>query len=561
MKYILIAAAVLLSAIQSKAQTIDEARTKIYYHRYESAKALLKQMIAKGEEVPDASYWLGTLYINQQMPDSAAVVLNNGLQYFNQHDLSKKKYPLIHIGQAYLLLEQDKKAEARKLAEDALEATRYKDVTALWAAARANIDSKNGDRNWALELLDKAIKRDKDNPQLYTAKGDAYRKFINGSEAVQNYMKAYAIDPHYAEAMYREGMVYKTQDNDEVYTKRFLKAVEMDSLYLPAIYELYIYYFYRDLSKAGEWLSAYIRNSDATVQHDYLTADYLYLNKKYSKALGKAAALIASEGQNVQPRIYKLMAYSQAALNDSAAAGTSMKKYFEVQLPEEFVPQDYDLMAKLAVQNTGDKSAAIEWYGKGLQLATKPEARIAYMTSLAETEKELGNFAKEAAWREQIYTTKTEPSNLDVYRWGVAVYMSRNYHKADSIFAMYTQKYPEQLYGYLWQARSNAAIDTAMEKGLAVPYYIKLAEIAGKDSVNNKYVLLDAYGYLGSYEANITKDYSAALQYFEKILLMEPDNEQTLKYAALLKEWIGEGKGTKDTEETPVQPVETKQKD
>lgn len=542
MKYIVLSFTMLFLAGTSKAQTLEDAQAYIYYQRYETAKAVLKSMIAKGSHMPDAAYWLGAVYMTEKKPDSAGQAINNGIKYFDEHNLSKKKFPLIHIGYAHLLLENGRKEEARQLMEDALDASRYKDVTALWAAARANIDSRNGDRNWAIELLDKAIKRDKNNPALYTAKGDAYRKFINGSEAVQNYMKAYAVDPHYAEAMYKEGRVYKTQDNDAVFTDRFRKAVAMDSLYLPAIYDLYIYYFYHDLKKAGSYLAAYIRNSDVSVQHDYLTADYLYLDKKYTEAINKANQLIAAEGTNVQPRIYKMIAYSQAALQDSVAAGEAMKKYFAAQLPEELVPQDYDLMAKLATQNTGDRSAALEWYRKALQNANKPETRLTYMTSLAETQKELGNFARESAWREKIYETKKEPSNLDIFRWGVAVYMSHNYEKADSIFTLYAEKYPDQVYGHLWLARSNAAIDTAMEKGLAIPHYLKLVEVAAKDSVANKYVLLDAYGYLGAYEANTTKNYPQALQYFEKILLIEPENEQTLAYTALLKKWIGEGK-------------------
>lgn len=547
MKYITVTALVLSGIMQQAgAQTIGEARTLIYYQRYESAKAALNSMIARGDNSADAAYWLGEIYMKQGQPDSAAQVFRKGLDYFAANNLSKKKYPLIHIGQAHWLLDNGNREEAQQMMESALDASRYKDVDALWAAARANIDSKNGDRNKALELLNRAIGRDKNNPALYTAMGDAYRKFINGSSAVENYMKAYAVDPHYAEAMYREGMVYKTQNNDAVFTDRFAKAVAMDSLYIPAIYELYLYYFYHDLGKAGQYLSAYIRHSDATVQHDYLTADYLYLNKKYTEAIGKANALIASEGDRVQPRLYKMIAYSKAALDDSAAAGQAMQKYFALQLPEELVPQDYDLMAALVAQNSGNPADALEWYGRGLQQAKTPEERLRYMTSLAETQKDLRNYTSEADWRQKIYMEKKEPSNLDMYRWGVAVYMAKNYPMADSLFALYSAKYPDQVYGHLWQARSRAAIDTSMEQGLAVPHFQKLVEVAVKDSVANKYVLLEAYGYLGSYEANVTKDYPRALQYFEKILQVEPGNEQTVKYAELLRKWIGEGKGEPD---------------
>jgi hypothetical protein len=90
----------------------------------------------------------------------------------------------------------------------------------------------------------------------------------------------------------------------------------------------------------------------------------------------------------------------------------------------------------------------------------------------------------------------------------------------------------------LWRARSNALIDTAMAEGLAVPHYIKLIDVAGKEVDKNKATLLGAYGYLGTYEANIKKDFTASLAYFEKMLELDPGNADATKYAELLREWV-----------------------
>ena len=91
------------------------------------------------------------------------------------------------------------------------------------------------------------------------------------------------------------------------------------------------------------------------------------------------------------------------------------------------------------------------------------------MITLADLQKEMGNREREAVWRENIYLNKEHPSNLHIYNWGLALYGDENYQKADSVFAIYEDKYPEQIYGYLWSAGSNALLDTTMEKGLAVP--------------------------------------------------------------------------------------------
>jgi hypothetical protein len=155
----------------------------------------------------------------------------------------------------------------------------------------------------------------------------------------------------------------------------------------------------------------------------------------------------------------------------------------------------------------------------------------------------LGNRERESVWRERVYQNKKSPTNLDIYKWGMALYFDQKFEKADSVFALYEAKYPEQIHGYLWRARSNASMDTTMEKGLAVPHYKGLVEVAIKDSVTNKPVLLTAYQYLGAYEANVTKDYGASLDYYSRILALNPEDTEAEKNAKILAKWIQDGKG------------------
>ena len=64
-------------------------------------------------------------------------------------------------------------------------------------------------------------------------------------------------------------------------------------------------------------------------------------------------------------------------------------------------------------------------------------------------------------------------------------------------------------------ARSNTVIDSTMENGLAIPHYQKVIEIAQKDTTNktNRKFLMEAYGYIAAYEANIEKDYDDAIEF------------------------------------------------
>ena len=50
--------------------------------------------------------------------------------------------------------------------------------------------------------------------------------------------------------------------------------------------------------------------------------------------------------------------------------------------------------------------------------------------------------------------------------------------------------------------------------------------------------MIQAYGYLATYEANMEKDYPEAVNYFEKVLEVDPSNEEAKKYISVLEQRI-----------------------
>ena len=527
----------------ANSQIIDEAKKQLYYQNFETAKNILQSVIKQNDASPDAWYWLGEIYLQEKNIDFAKKILENKVGQLSAENSSLKQNPLIFIGWAHLLLDSGLKQQAREQMVKVLEATKYKDPAALLAVANANINSKNGDSLWAVELLEKAVKRDKKNPEIYTALGDAYRKIVDGSNAILSYNKALQINPSYAEAMFKKGRIYKTQKNVEIYLDRFSKAIQADSMYTPALYELYYYYYFTDVVKAKQFLTKYIANSEPSPKHAYMIADLDYVSQNWNLAIKEAKAILTQEGSSAQPRLYKMVAYSQAALGDSSTALNNMNLYFEKQNDSSMVAKDFEMKATLLEHVNPDKSLAIEWYKKALGLVQDKVESVSYMINVADLQKQLGNSDREAEWRGKIYELKESPTNLDIYKWGMALYLGKNYLKADSVFAIYEEKYPDQVHGYLWRARSNALIDTNMEKGLAVPHYLGLVNIISKDTAKNKQLLVSTFEYLGAYEANTTKDYTASLGYYDKVLELDPENNDAIKYSAILKKWISTGKG------------------
>lgn len=521
-----------------QAQTLEEAKNDLHYNRVESAKNKLLYLVNNGNTDSDVVYWLGEIYLQQKKIDSAYKMYRVHAGEIVQADYSKKNSPLIHIGWAHLLLDSGMKDAARVKMETVLSKTKYKNADALLAVAKANIQSPNGDINWAIVLLNRAAKKDKNNPAIYNALGDAYRKLIDGSNAIRNYDMALEKDNRNAEAMYKKGRIYKTQHNTEVYLDRFMKAYEMDSLYTPVLYELYEYYFKVNVAKAEQFLDKYIQNADPSPLHAYMKANVLYASRQYRDAITASEKLIERDKDSVKPWVYKTIAYSQAALGDSAAAYQALIKYFTQEDSSGYLSRDFVFKANL-LESVGNDTGQIKAaYLQALQMETDKKAKVEYLQNLAELASQQNDRGEEAMWREELYLNKDNPSNLDIYRWGMALYQSDDFEKADSVFAIYEAKYPDQIYGYLYRAKSNTFIDSTMEKGLAVPFYLKVLEIGELDEEKNKGALKLAYEYLGAYEANITKDYSASLNYFNRLLEIDPHNQDASKNTQLLKKWI-----------------------
>ena len=70
-----------------------------------------------------------------------------------------------------------------------------------------------------------------------------------------------------------------------------------------------------------------------------------------------------------------------------------------------------------------------------------------------------------------------------------------------------------------------------------MPHYIKVIEIDRQDTTSStsRNHLIEAYGYLAAYEANHEKNYETAIDYFEKLLMLDPNNNGARKYLDILK--------------------------
>lgn len=537
MKRILFLTVLILSFGALSAQSLEQGHQHLYYERYQSAENTYHQVLKQDVNNSGAWYGLVTAYLLQNNPDKASDTIKAA-------PATIQSDPYYNIACGAALLYQDKKEEASLYFNEALERTKEKDAGVLAAVARAHIEAKTGDANYAINLLEKAIKRDKKNPELYVLTGDAYRKLNNGTEAFKAYKDALDKNENYAAAYHKIGEIFLTQKNSEIYLENFNKAVSVDPNYAPSLYKLYAYEFYHDAGKAMNYYKDYLTKSDRTLQNDYDIADLLYLNKQYDQAIKKADGLVQSQGDKVQPRLYKLISYSYAANKDTAQAISYMQQYFGKEADSNFIIKDYEAMSDFYAAMPGQDSLAAVYLERGVALEKDTAVLYTYYKKLADMAKERKDYAAQAEWLGKYYSGNDKASNLDLFYWGIAHYRTENYPMADSIFGIYISKYPEQGFGYYWQAKSKALVDKDMAEGLAIPVYQKLIEVLQTDTTdeNAKKWTAEAYGYLAAYEVNAKKNFAAAIDYFEKVLEVDPDNENAKKYIAILEKDLAQQK-------------------
>lgn len=533
MKIILVFLIALSIALTGKAQNIDDAKRFIYYERYKSAENLLHTILKADPNNAEGWYLMTQAY---QLEDSISGLRDALSQCTDQ----VKSQPYYQVSYGYLLLQENKKDSAQLYFEQALDKTKGKDPDILLAISQAQVDAKTGDAQYAIGLMEKAIKRDKKNAALYTMMGNAYRKMGNGSEAYKSFQTAIDNNDQYAAALYRMGKIFLSQKNPEMYLKYFKQAIQADSNYAPALYELYYHYYFADAAKALGYFQQYLAKSDFKTINAYLYTDLLYLNKKYQQAIEIAQHLLNTPAGDSIPRLNKLVAYSYLELSDTSKAMSYMKQYFAKEADSNLVAKDFETMAELYSAAGGNEDSALAYNIKAVEVIKDSAARYPYYKKLSEHFKEKKDYSSQAKWLGKFYQNNPKTTNIDLFNWGVAHYKAEEYMLADTVFGTYIQKYPEQAFGYYWRARSNTFRDSAMQKGFAIPWYNQLISVIEKDTTNktNRKWLVEAYGYLAAYETNEMKDYKKAIEWLQKILAIEPENKDALQYISTLQKKI-----------------------
>ena len=522
---------VTMAATIVHAQSVDQGKRFYYYTRYTSAKDALEKTLASNPNNIDAMYWLGQVLIDSKDTAGAKAVYQRGLA-------SNGSAPMLLAGMGQIELMEGKTNEAKQRFETAISLTKGKDIQVLNAIARANVNAKAGDANYAIEKGTQATQiKGFNDPDTYLLIGDANRKNIDGGGAVTAYTKALTLNPKLAAAKYKIGKVYLTQNNKEYFLPAFEEAIQMDPAYLPALYELFYYYYSRDVNKAEVYLNQFVANADPGADIDYLKTDFTYARGNFAGAKTMAQGLISKYGDKVNPRMYRMIGYTSDTLGQMAEAKQAMNTYMTKANPDDVIPGDYLELANINSKTPGSEQEAFTNFQSAIDKDTSMENKIKYINQAAELAKKMGDRKQQANWLGVAYRMDKSPNQNDLYNWGFANYQAANYDSAINIFCnMYETKYPSEIFGYLWCARSTEAKDTTKLTPEAVTAYEKLAQMSIQlDSAKYKGQAKNALFKLASDANDNRKDPKAALAYVNQILTFDPADPNALKIKEILE--------------------------
>jgi tetratricopeptide (TPR) repeat protein len=224
------------------------------------------------------------------------------------------------------------------------------------------------------------------------------------------------------------------------------------------------------------------------------------------------------------------MGYSYVELDKAAEAQTALSSYFQKVPADKIFPSDYVYFAKALVK-TGSDSLAIVNMRKAMELDKSNTDFVKDIFTIYFKQK---NYQKVTVEFEQQTAAGYKPDVNSYFLVARSYYQQKDFIKSDSMNKMITILAPISPSGWIGRAQSNVQLDPESTQGLAKPYFEKYLELVKVEDPKNKNNIIQAYSYLGYYSF-LQKDNTATKSWFEKVLAIDPENQQAKDVLAGLK--------------------------
>jgi tetratricopeptide (TPR) repeat protein len=512
-----------MTAVQSlRAQTIADGLRCLENEQYSRAGQIFRSLVA-AQPTASHCYYLGHFYMNLERADSAqGIYADSAKLMFEKGIQADPKFNLNYVGLGTWEIFKERPGQGKILIDKAVQSSRGKDGELLYRAAEAWVIYPNPDALEANRLLDMAIKVNKNNPDYYNLKGDAFMLKNDGSAAATNYDKAKQIAPNSAKGYINYGNILIRAKSYQKALESYLEGMTKDSLYATGYRQLGELYFKAGkYDKAVESYSRYVKMSDQRPESQYRFGAFLFLAKDYDKAL---------EVLNILPESYKnayryrLLAYCLAEKQQPVDGLARMEQFLQSTDSNKIMANDQFYYGRLLIESGKDTIRGLSVLKKS---ALKDSSKYASITDFGKKFFTARRYAY-ASEAYQMVIDGGSKNNQDYFNLANAYYYGKDFVKADTIVSRLLRAQPQSTNANLLKARciNQQKLDPDQSKGLAKPYYEKYTLLITPENVEKlKKQLLECYLYLGGYYA-VKNDVPQAHAAWRKVLELDPENKK-----------------------------------
>ena len=543
----------LIASSITNAQDLEPAKKAIDAEQYEKAKSLLKSIIQLKPSNGKATFLLGTIYLKQNISDSATIYFNKGL-------VCSEGARLNSIGLGQLYLDAGKSVEAKSKFDLVTKELKKKDIEEHIYIARAYINSDMPDYKTAISILKKVAEINPNDASIQLALGDAYYGEKNQNDAYQAYRNAYRLDKNYIRAKMQLGVLLKGAKVYEEAVKAYNEVIAENPNYGPVYRELAeTHYLWgrnvpktetENIQKALNFYEKYLSLTDYSITSRMRHADFLILAKDYKALELEAEKMKVLDGVN--PRILRYLGYSAFENGNVEVAMKSLQDFINNPV-NKIIASDYFYLGKAKIKkaiSADEKSVDPMLFSSAIddikKAVTLEPLLINELNEIGKKLYAIKTFSA-AATLFEVATSNPNSKNyvIDNFYLGNSLYYDNTrkdiikpdpiaLQKADVAFGNVITASPSTQDAYLFRARTNSLLEN--DEMMATLYQQYLDEVTKKgeeEVVKNKNKCIESYNNIGSFLANTDK--VRAKEMFSKTLLIDPTNAFAIESIKSLK--------------------------